>query len=77
MSNLKTDCFFKLQKQNKRFTWCEPCNIIIYRKEEDMTNSDVKVIVASLELILKLLKEKDSQAIENLEQYINSLKSQL
>ena len=42
-----------------------------------MTNSDVKVIVASLELILKLLKEKDSQAIENLEQYINSLKSQL
>lgn len=42
-----------------------------------MTNSDVKVIVASLELILKLLKEKDSQAIEDLEKFINSLKSQL
>ena len=65
-----------LQKQNKCFTWCEPCNIIIYRKEKDMTNSDVKVIVASLELILKLLKEKDPKAIENLEEYINSLKSQ-
>ena len=41
-----------------------------------MTNSDVKVIVASLELILKLLKEKAPKAIENLEEYINSLKSQ-
>jgi hypothetical protein len=42
-----------------------------------MTNADVKVVVASLELILKLLKEKDSQAIEDLEKFINSLKSQL
>lgn len=40
-----------------------------------MTNADVKVVVASLEMILKLLKEKDSQAIEDLEKFINSLKS--
>lgn len=41
-----------------------------------MTNADVKVVVASLELILKFLKEKDPKAIERFEQYIESLKSQ-
>lgn len=77
MSNLETDCFFNYKKQNKCFTWYKPCDIIIYRKEEDMTNADVKVVVASLELILKVLKEKDPKAIEKFEQYIESLKSQL
>lgn len=41
-----------------------------------MTNADVKVVVASLEMILKFLKEKDPKAIERFEQYIESLKSQ-
>ena len=40
-----------------------------------MTNADIKMVVATLELILKSLKEKDSQAIEDLEELINSLKS--